>query len=32
MRYILDNEGYMYDVSFGAEISCSLGNCTEYTG
>lgn len=32
MRYILDNEGYIYNVSFGAEISCSLGDCTEYTG
>ena len=32
MRYILDNEGYVYNVSFGAEISCSLGDCTEYTG
>ena len=32
MRYILNSEGYIADVSFGAEISCSLGNCTEYTG
>lgn len=32
MRYILNNDGYIFDVSFGAEISCSLGDCTEYTG
>lgn len=32
MRYILNSDGYVYDVSFGAEISCSLGNCTEYAG
>ena len=32
MRYILNRSGYIYNVSFGAEISCSLGNCTEYTG
>lgn len=32
MRYILNGEGYLYQVSFGAEISCSLGNCTEYIG
>ena len=32
MRYILDHDGYIYNVSFGAEISCSLGDCAEYTG
>ena len=32
MRYILDKEGYIYNVSFGAEIECSLGTCTEYKG
>lgn len=32
MRYILNGEGYLYEVSFGAEISCNLGDCTEYTG
>lgn len=32
MRYILNSEGYIYDVSFGSEIECDLGTCTEYTG
>ena len=32
MRYILNNEGYIYDISFGADIYCELGNCTQYTG
>ena len=32
MRYILDSKGYIANVSFGAEISCDLGNCTEYNG
>lgn len=32
MRYILNNEGYIYDVSFGAEIECDLGTCTLYNG
>lgn len=32
MRYILNSEGYIFDVSFGAEIECSLGTCTEYKG
>lgn len=32
MRYILDSEGYIYDISFGAEIECDLGTCIEYTG
>lgn len=32
MRYILNSEGYIYDISFGADISCSLGNCALYTG
>lgn len=32
MRYVLDNEGYVYEVSLGADIICDLGNCVEYTG
>ena len=32
MRYILNNDGFIYHASFGAEISCNLGTCTEYTG
>lgn len=32
MRYILNSGGYICNVSFGADISCDLGNCTEYTG
>lgn len=32
MRYILDNEGYIYHVSFGGYIMCDLGECTEYNG
>lgn len=32
MRYILNDEGYIYNVSFGAEIQCDLGTCTEYKG
>lgn len=32
MRYILDGEGYIYDISFGSEIECDLGTCTEYLG
>lgn len=32
MRYILNNAGYIYNVSFGADIYCDLGNCRQYTG
>lgn len=32
MRYILNNEGYVYDISFGADIYCDLGDCKQYTG
>lgn len=32
LRYILNEEGYLYNASFGGEISCELGNCTEYKG
>ena len=32
MRYILDSEGYVYDIAFGSQIECNLGTCTEYTG
>lgn len=32
MRYILDSEGYIEEVSFGAEIVCNDKRCTEYTG
>lgn len=32
MRYILNSSGYIYDVSFGADIYCDLGDCVEYTG
>lgn len=32
MRYVLDDDGYLYDVSIGSEIECDLGTCTEYTG
>lgn len=32
MRYILDENGYLYDVSIGSEIECDLGVCTDYTG
>lgn len=32
LRYITDNEGYLFHVSFGGLISCDLGECTEYNG
>lgn len=32
MKYILDNEGYIEEVSFGATIVCKDNTCTEYTG
>ena len=32
MRYILDSDGYIEEISFGAEIICNDKNCTEYTG
>lgn len=32
MRYIADENGYLLDVSFGADISCNDKECTEYTG
>ena len=32
MRYITDDAGYLREVSFGADIDCDDGTCTEYTG
>lgn len=32
MRYIVDSDGYLLSVSFGAQIECGGVNCTEYTG
>lgn len=32
LRYILNNEGYVFNTSFGGLIVCELGECTEYTG
>lgn len=32
MRYIVNSNGYLQEVSFGAEIRCGNQNCTEYTG
>lgn len=32
MRYITDGNGYLREVSFGADIDCDDGTCTEYTG
>lgn len=32
MRYVLNDDGYIYDVAFGSQIECSLGTCTEYSG
>lgn len=32
MRYIADNNGYLKEVSFGANIVCGGAECTEYTG
>ena len=32
MRYIADTDGYVKELSFGADIACDGDNCTEYTG
>lgn len=32
MRYIVNSDGYLMQVSFGADIACDGQNCTEYTG
>lgn len=32
MRYIADSDGYVKEVSFGADIVCDGQECTEYTG
>lgn len=32
MRYIADSNGYVKEVSFGADIVCDGQECTEYTG
>lgn len=32
MRYITDLDGYLKEVSFGADIECNGQTCTEYTG
>lgn len=32
MRYIADSNGYLLEVSFGAEITCGDTACVEYTG
>lgn len=32
MRYIADSEGYVKEVSFGADITCAGQECTAYTG
>lgn len=32
MRYIANSDGYLQQVSFGADISCNGQDCTEYTG
>lgn len=32
MRYIADTDGYVKQVSFGADIFCDNDTCTEYTG
>lgn len=32
MRYIANSNGYLQEVSFGADIACGGTNCTEYTG
>lgn len=32
MRYILDNDGYIEEVSFGGIIACKNNTCTEYIG
>lgn len=32
MRYILNNEGYIEEISFSNEIECNSKTCVEYTG
>ena len=32
MRYITDTDGYVKEVSWGADISCGGQDCTDYTG
>ena len=32
MRYIANSDGYLQQVSFGADIACNGKTCTEYTG
>lgn len=32
MRYIANANGYLQEVSFGADIACEGNTCTEYTG
>jgi len=32
VRYILDNDGYIEEVSFGGIIACKNNTCTEYIG
>ena len=32
MRYIANSDGYLQEVSFGADITCGGTDCTEYTG
>ena len=32
MKYILNSEGYIYDIAFGTEIECDLGTSTLYAG
>lgn len=32
MRYIVNDNGYLLQVSFGAMIECDGRSCTEYTG
>lgn len=32
MRYIADSDGYIMQISFGADISCNGVDCVEYTG
>lgn len=32
MRYIVNSNGYVTSVSFGANITCGDNSCTEYTG
>lgn len=32
MRYIADSSGYLKEVAFGCQLTCSGNTCTEYTG